>query len=99
MKLISTDFSNLGKKTIYDFGDDEAIDELMKVRKSNRECITRNFFDIADTPVRFRWMRDLALILQSVDSNAKKLFKASDKEIDKYFKLRNEMAKKGIIID
>lgn len=99
MKLISTDFSNLDKKTIYDFGDDEAIDELLKVRKSNRERITRIFFDIADTSVRFRWMRDLALILQSVDSNAKKLFNSADKEIGKYFKLRDEMAEKGIIID
>ena len=34
MKLISTDFSNLGKKTLYDFGDDEAINELLKVPKT-----------------------------------------------------------------
>lgn len=99
MKLISTDFSNLGKKTIFDFGDAEAVDELLKVRKSTRERITRDFFDIADTPVRFNWMRDLAVILQSVDPNAKKLFNAADKEIDKYFKHRDEMADKGVIID
>ena len=43
MKLISTDFSNLGEKTIYDFGDDEAIDELLKEHKSTREHITRFF--------------------------------------------------------
>ena len=35
MKLISTDFSNLDKKTIYDFGDDEAIDVLLKDEKNN----------------------------------------------------------------
>ena len=99
MKLISTDFSNLGEKTIYDFGDDEAIDELLKEHKSTREHITRDFFDIADTPVRFNWMRDLAVILQSVDPNAKKLFNAADKEIDKYFKHRDKMFAKGIIID
>ena len=51
MKLISTDFSNLDKKTIYDFGDDEAIDELMKCRKSTRERITLDFFNTADTIV------------------------------------------------
>ena len=37
MKLISTDFSNLGKKTIYDFGDDEAINELFKDEESTKE--------------------------------------------------------------
>ncbi len=44
MKLISTDFSNLGKKTLYDFGDNEAIDELLKEHKSTRDEITRDFF-------------------------------------------------------
>lgn len=99
MKLISTDFSNLGKKTIYDFGDAEAVDELLKVRKSTRERITRDFFDIADTPVRFNWMRDLASMLLHVDPNAKKFFKAVEKELDKYFKHRDKMFAKGIIID
>ena len=99
MKLISTDFSNLGKKTIYDFGDDEAINELLKERESTREEITREFFDEADTLVRFQWMKDLAGMLMHKDPNAKIFFKAVEKEFDKYFKYRDEMAKKGIIID
>ena len=41
----------------------------------------------------------MAVILQPVDPNAKKLFKAADNEIEKYFKHRDEMAEKGIIID
>ncbi len=99
MKLISTDFSNLGKKTIYDFGDDEAIDELLKDRKSTRERITREFFDDAESMVRFQWMKNLAGMLLYSDPNAKKFFKAIEKEFDKYWKHREEKAKKGIIID
>lgn len=99
MRLISTDFSNLGEKTIYDFGDDEAIDELLKEHKSTREHITRDFFDTADSMVRFNWMRDLAGMLLHVDPNAKKFFKAVEKELDKYFKHRDKMFAKGIIID
>ena len=72
MKLISTDFSNLGKKTIYDFGDDEAIDELLKDRKSTRERITKEFFDDAESMVRFQWMKNLAGMLLYSDPNAKK---------------------------
>ncbi|MBS7271648.1 MAG: hypothetical protein KIG97_04625 [Fibrobacter sp.] len=99
MKLISTDFSNLGKKTIYDFGDDEAIDELLKDRKSTRERITKEFFDDAESMVRFQWMKNLAGMLLYSDPNAKKFFKAVEKEFDKYWKHREEKAKKGIIID
>jgi hypothetical protein len=33
------------------------------------------------------------------DPNAKKFFKAIEKEFQKYYKHREEMAKKGIIID
>ena len=99
MKLISTDFSNLGKKTIYDFGDDEAIDELFKGEKSTRDEITRDFFDKAETLVRFQWMRDLAGILQHFDSNAKNFFKVVNKEIDKYFKEYHSKAKDGWIVD
>lgn len=76
MKLISTDFSNLGKKTIYDFGDDDA-----------------------EHLVRFQWMKDLAGLLLHKDPNAKKFFKAIEKEFQKYYKHREEMVKKGIIID
>ena len=57
MKLISTDFSNLDKKTIYDFGDDEAIDMLLKDEKTTRDEITREFFDDAEPMVRFQWMQ------------------------------------------
>lgn len=99
MKLISTDFSNLGKKTIYDFGDDEAIDELMKDEESTRDEITKEFFDDAEHLVRFQWMKDLAGMLMFTDPNAKKLFKDVEKEFKKYWKYRNEMAKKGIIVD
>lgn len=99
MKLISTDFSNLDKKTIYDFGDDEAIDELLKLEKSTREEISREFFDDADTLVRFQWMKSLAGMLQHFDVNAKKNFKAVNKEIDKYFKERDEKAKEGWVVD
>jgi neutral trehalase len=99
MKLISTDFSNLGKKTIYDFGDDEAIDELLKDREATRREITREFFDDAEHLVRFQWMKNLAGMLLYSDSNAKKFFKAIEKEFQKYYKHREEMAKKGIIID
>lgn len=99
MKLISTDFSNLGKKTIYDFGDDEAIDELMKIKESDRIEITREFFDEADTIVRFQWMKTLAGLLEFTDPNAKNFLKAIEKEFEKYSKYRNKMAKKGIIVD
>ena len=99
MKLISTDFSNLGKKTIYDFGDDEAIDELLKDRKATRREITREFIDDAEHLVRFQWMKNLAGMLLYSDSNAKKFFKAIEKEFQKYYKHREEMAKKGTIID
>lgn len=99
MKLISTDFSNLGKKTIYDFGDDEAIDELFKDEESTRDEITREFFDDAEYLVRFQWMKDLAGLLLHKDPNAKKFFKAVEKEFEKYSKYRNKMAKKGIIVD
>ena len=99
MKLISTDFSNLGKKTIYDFGDAEAVDELLKDRKSTRDEITRDFFDKADTIVRFNWMKDLAGMLQHVDPNAKKFFKAVDKEFDKFLNDRDNKARDGFIVD
>ena len=49
--------------------------------------------------VRFNWMRDLASMLLHVDPNAKKFFKAVEKELDKYFKHRDKMFAKGIIID
>ena len=99
MKLISTDFSNLGKKTIYDFGDAEAVDGLLKDRKSTRDEITRDFFDKADTIVRFNWMKDLAGMLLHVDPNAKKFFKAVDKEFDKCRKERNARSKEGLVVD
>lgn len=100
MKLISTDFSNLGKKTIYDFGDDEAIDELLKDRKSTRERITREFFDDAEKGVRFIWLRSLAGMLIDLDKNAKQLFDAASKELDKIKKNKVEMFKKyGRIVD
>ena len=99
MKLISTDFSNLDKKTIYDFGDDEAIDALLNDEKTTRDEITREFFDEAESMVRFQWMQDLAEMLLHTDPNAKKFFKAIKKEFNKYFKHRDEMAKKDIIID
>jgi ribosomal protein S20 len=99
MKLINTDFSNLGKKTIYDFGDDEAVNELLKEHKSIRDEITKDFFDHADTLVRLNWMKDLSGMLQHVDPNAKEFFKAVDKEIDKYKKDRNKRAKEGWIAD
>lgn len=99
MKLISTDFSNLGKKTLYDFGDNEAIDELLKEHKSTRDEITKEFFDLADPLVRLNWMKDLAGMLQHVDPNAKDFFKTVDKEIDKYKKDRDKRAKEGWIAD
>ena len=99
MKLISTDFSNLVKKTIYDFGDAEAVDELLKDRKSTRDEITRDFFDKADTIVRFNWMKDLAGMLLHVDPNAQKFFKAVDKEFDKFLNDRDNKARDGFIVD
>lgn len=99
MKLINTDFSNLGKKTIYDFGDNEAVNELLKEHKSTRDEITKDFFDHADTLVRLNWMKDLSGMLQHVDPNAKEFFKAVDKEIDKYKKDRYKRAKEGWIAD
>lgn len=99
MKLISTDFSNLGKKTLYDFGDDEAINELLKEHKSTRDEITKDFFDLADPLVRLNWMKDLAGMLQHVDTNAKEFFKAVDKEIDKYKKDRDKSVRDGFIVD
>jgi hypothetical protein len=99
MKLISTDFSNLGKKTIYDFGDDEAINELFKDEESTKDEITREFFDDAEHLVRFQWMKDLAGLLLHTDPNAKKFFNAVENEFEKYWKNREEKAKKGIIID
>ena len=98
MKLISTDFSNLGKKTLYDFGDDEAINELLKEHKSTRDEITKDFFDLADPLVHLNWMKDLAGMLQHVDPNAKEFFKA-EKEFDKYWKDRDKRAKEGWIAD
>lgn len=99
MKLISTDFSNLGEKTIYDFGDNEAINELLKEHKSTRDEITKEFFDLADPLVRLNWMKDLSGMLQHVDPNAKEFFKAVDKEIDKYKKDRDKRAEEGWIAD
>lgn len=99
MKLINTDFSNLGKKTIYDFGDDEAIDELLKEHKSTRDEITKEFFDLVDPLVRLNWMKDLAGMLQHVDPNAKDFFKAIEKEFDKSWKDRDKRAKEGWIAD
>lgn len=99
MKLINTDFSNLGKKTIYDFGDDEAIDELLKEHKSTRDEITKDFFDLADPLVRLNWMKDLAGMLQHVDPNAKDFFKAIEKEFDKSWKDRDKRAEEGRIAD
>lgn len=99
MKLISTDFSNLGKKTLYDFGDNEAIDELLKEHKSTRDEITKEFFDLADPLVRLNWMKDLAGMLQHVDPNAKDFFKAIEKEFDKSWKDRDKRAEEGWIAD
>lgn len=99
MKLISTDFSNLGKKTIYDFGDAEAVDGLLKERGSTRERITREFFDNAETTVRFNWMRDLAGMLLHADPNAKKFFKAVEREFDKCRKERDARSKEGLVVD
>lgn len=99
MKLISTDFSNLGKKTLYDFGDNEAIDELLKEHKSTRDEITKDFFDLADPLVRLNWMKDLAGMLQHVDPNAKDFFKAIEKEFDKSWKDRDKRAEEGRIAD
>ena len=98
MKLISTDFSNFGKKTIYDFGDDEAIDELLKDEESTKDEITREFFDDAEHLVRFQWMKDLAGLLLHKDPNAKKFFNAVEKEFEKDLEYRNAMFEKGIII-
>lgn len=97
MKLINTDFSNLGKKTIYDFGDNEAINELLKEHKSTRDEITKEFFDLADPLVRLNWMKDLSGMLQHVDPNAKDFFKAIEKEFDKSWKDRDKRAKEGWI--
>lgn len=99
MKLISTNFSNLGKKTLYDFGDNEAIDELLKEHKSTRDEITKEFFDLADPLVRLNWMKDLAGMLQHVDPNAKDFFKAIEKEFDKSWKDRDKRAEEGWIAD
>ena len=44
-------------------------------------------------------MKNLAGMLLYSDPNAKKFFKAVEKEFDKYWKHREEKAKKGIIID
>ncbi len=99
MKLISTGFSNLGKKTLYDFGDNEAIDELLKEHKSTRDEITKEFFDLADPLVRLNWMKDLAGMLQHVDPNAKDFFKAIEKEFDKSWKDRDKRAEEGWIAD
>ena len=100
MKLISTDFSNLGKKTIYDFGDDEAIDELLKEHNSTREEITREFFDDAEKGVRFIWLGGLAETMIDLDKNAKQLFDAASKELDKIKKNKVEMFKKyGRLVD
>ena len=94
MKLISTDFSNLGKKTIYDFGDAEAVDELLKERKSTRDEITRDFFENAEYLVRFQWMKSLAGILLHINPNAKKFLKAIETEFDKEREKRVESINK-----
>ncbi len=99
MKLISVDFSNLDKKTIYDFGSDETIDELLRLEKSTRDEITRDFFDKADRLVRFLWMKNLAGMLLHFDVDAQIFFKAVNKEINKYFKERDEKAKEGWIVE
>lgn len=100
MKLISIDFSNLDKKTIYDFGDDEAIDELFKYMGSSRDKITREFFDDAERGVRFKWMLGLSEILLNVDSNTKKFLKAVKREVAKLNKYKvNMMNKYRIIVD
>lgn len=99
MKIINTDFTNLNKKTIYDFGDTEAIDTLLKDQYATREQITQEFFDNAETIVRFTWMRNLAEVLLHADPNAKEFFIAVEKEIERYRKDRDKRAQEGYIAD
>ena len=44
-------------------------------------------------------MKDLAGMLLHVDPNAKKFFKAVDKEFDKFLNDRDNKAKDGFIVD
>lgn len=86
MKLISTNFSDLEKKTYLDFGDKEAIDAINAdkdfVEKINAEIINEHLVTESGYLIKLKWMEALArfLIHKNKDvENSKKLLKAAQK--------------------
>lgn len=66
MKLISTDFSDLEKKTYLDFGDREAIDAINAdkdfVKKIGAEIIKEDLFTESGYLIKLKWMEALKLL-------------------------------------
>ncbi len=91
MKLISTDFSDLEKKTYLDFGDKEAIEAINAdkdfVKKIGAEIIKEALFTESGYLIKLKWMEALArfLIHKGKDvENSKKLQKAAQKARKEY---------------
>lgn len=91
MKLVSTDFSDLEKKTYLDFGDREAIDAINAdkdfVKKIETEIIKEHLVTDSGYLIKLKWMEALArfLIHKGKDiENSKKLQKAALKARKEY---------------
>ncbi len=91
MKLISTDFSDLEKKTYLDFGDKKSIDAINAdkdfVKKIETEIIKEHLVTDSGYLIKLKWMEALArfLIHKGKDiENSKKLQKAAQKARNEY---------------
>lgn len=91
MKLISTDFSDLEKKTYLDFGNKEAIDAINAdkgfVEKINAEIINEHLVTDSGYLIKLKWMEALARFLIHKDKdveNSKKLLEAAQKARKEY---------------
>lgn len=91
MKLISTNFSDLEKKTYLNFGDKEAIDAINAdkdfKKKIDAEIINEHLVMESGYLIKLKWMEALArfLIHKGKDvENSKKLQKAVQKARKEY---------------
>lgn len=104
MKMISHDFSNIEKKTIFDYGDDESLTILLECEgmslEEGRERLTPKFFADADYIVRFQWLRGLADILQYYDPKGKELLSIAREKIDSWWERKAQVElTTGLIFD
>lgn len=91
MKLISTNFSDLEKRTYLDFGDKEAIDAINAdkdfVKEIDAEIIKEHLVTDSGYLIKLKWMEALARFLIHKDKdveNSKKLLKAAQKARKEY---------------